>query len=131
MGETGPATLHRRRLLVVEDEYMIAFDLARSLEELGAEVIGPAPTVREALHLIASDTGALDGAVLDINLNGERAYAVAEALASRQVPFVFTTGYDAVVIPAAYAAVPRLNKPVDKAELSRLLTRSWARRAAG
>jgi CheY-like chemotaxis protein len=131
MGETGPATLHRRRLLVVEDEYMIAFDLARSLEELGAEVIGPAPTVWEALNLIATDTGVLDGAVLDINLSGERAYAVADALVARQVPFVFATGYDAVAIPAAYAAVPRLNKPVDKTELSRLLARSWARPGAG
>jgi CheY-like chemotaxis protein len=127
MGEPGPATLHRRRLLVVEDEYMIAFDLARSLEELGAEVIGPAPTVREALDLIASDKGVLDGAVLDINLSGERAYAVADALAARSVPFVFATGYDSVAIPAAYAEFPRLNKPVDKAELSRLLARSWAR----
>jgi len=111
-----------RRLLVVEDEYMIATDLARSLEGLGVEVIGPVGSVEDALELVESDGDRLDGAVLDINLRGERVYPVADALVARGVPFVFTTGYDALVIPDAHAGAPRCEKPVDKMQLLRSLS---------
>ncbi|MFC0410676.1 response regulator [Roseomonas elaeocarpi] len=100
-----------RRLLVAEDDYLIADEMRELLEESGAEVVGPAPTVRDAMELLAG-AGAIDGAVLDVNLRGEMSYGVADALLARGVPFVFVTGYDSGVIPQRYAAVGRCEKPV-------------------
>jgi ActR/RegA family two-component response regulator len=119
MDEKAPEGLAGKRLLVVEDDYMIAVDLARGLEAAGAEVVGPASTVQDALTLVGSER--LDGAVRDINLGGDRAYPVADALTARQVPFVFATGYDEVNIPVQYADKPRCEKPVDTGRLMRLL----------
>jgi CheY-like chemotaxis protein len=116
-----PDSLKGRCLLVVEDEYLIAADLAASLESLGVEVIGPAASVEEALALVATNDR-LDGAVLDINLRNERVYPVADVLTARGVPYVFTTGYDAIAVPNCYASTPRCEKPVDKAQLVRWLT---------
>ena len=127
MAEPRPDALRGRRLLVVEDEYLIAASLARELEGRGAEVVGPAGSVRDALALVEAAGGRLDGAVLDINLRGERVYPVADALAALGVPFVFVTGYDARVIPDAYAGVPRCEKPVSPALLSRVLSKVWVR----
>jgi DNA-binding LytR/AlgR family response regulator len=117
-----PESLRGRCLLVVEDEYLIAADLTASLESLGVEVIGPAASVEEALSLVDNNSDRLDGAVLDINLRNERVYPVADVLAARGVPFVFTTGYDVVAVPTAYACAPRYEKPVDKTQLVRWLT---------
>jgi CheY-like chemotaxis protein len=108
-------------VLLVEDEYLIAIDLADMLEGRGVEVIGPAGTVEDALELVASEGSRLDGAVLDINLHGVRVYPVAEALAARGVPFVFTTGYDAMAVPESFSGVPRWEKPVEKALLAKAL----------
>jgi CheY-like chemotaxis protein len=116
--------LRNRRLLIVEDDYMIAVELAQSLEALGVEVIGPAASVEDALALVEQEGGRMDGAVLDINLRGRRVYPVAEALTARGVPFVFATGYDAMMIPEDYAGVPRCEKPVDKELLARMLARA-------
>src|SRR5947209_14372115 len=82
--------LRGRRFLVVEDEYVIAADLTASLEALGAEVAGPAPSVAAALTLLESEGDRLDGAVLDVNLGKERVYPVADVLRGRGIPFVFT-----------------------------------------
>jgi ActR/RegA family two-component response regulator len=121
MPEPDTTRLQGRRLLVVEDDYFIAAELARSLERMGAEVVGPAGSVADALGLIESGEHPFDGAVLDIHLGDERVYPVADALAARRVPFVFLTGYDAVVIPEAYADATRCEKPVDTALLMRVL----------
>src|SRR3954471_9178294 len=75
--------LRGRRLLVVEDEYVIAADIAASLQALGVEVAGPAASVVEALALLESEGDRLDGAVLDINLGNERVYPVADVLRGR------------------------------------------------
>jgi CheY-like chemotaxis protein len=107
-------------LLVAEDEYIIAVDLAQSLEHLGVNVIGPAASVREALELVEISDH-IDGAVLDVNLREERVYPVADVLISRKIPFIFASGYDAAEIPENYAAVPRCEKPVNIAHLVRLL----------
>ena len=117
---TDPQTqgLKGLRLLIVEDEYTIAFDLADTLGAAGAITLGLTSSLAEALALVEADQH-LDGAVLDINLNGELVYPVADALRARSVPFVFATGYDARVIPAAYAEVPRYEKPVDADQLAR------------
>lgn len=101
-----------QRILIVEDEYFVADDLAQQLEAAGAEILGPAPTLERAVELLEAEQP--DAAVLDINLRGERVYPLADDLKRRGVPFVFATGYDARVIPDAYAAVPRCEKPVSR-----------------
>lgn len=108
---TAVAALHGRRILVVEDDYHVAHSLALALEADGAEIVGPAGTVKAALELIARG-GRIDGAVLDINLHGEMVYPVADALHQQGVPFVFTTGYDARTVGQRYPDVACLEKPV-------------------
>lgn len=101
------------RILVVEDEYLIAMDLADRLGDLGAEVIGPAGSVAQALEIVESGACRIDGAVLDVNLRDERVYPVADALTARGVRFVFASGYDAGLTPPAYAGIARHVKPID------------------
>jgi CheY-like chemotaxis protein len=127
MAEPRADVLRGRRFLVVEDEYLIAVSLALALEGDGVEVVGPVGSVRDALVLVEAEGSRLDGAVLDINLHDERVYPVADALAARGVPFVFLTGYDAQVVPDAYAGVPRCEKPVSSMLLSRMLPKVGVR----
>lgn len=117
-----PNTLADRRLLVVEDDFLIARDLAEAFQALGADVLGPVASVDDALDLL-DDTDRIDGAVLDLNLQGEMSYPVADALLARGVPVAFTTGYDQSVIPPRYAGVPRCEKPVEAAGVVRALFR--------
>ncbi len=124
MADISSCRLQGCRLLLVEDEYLIAEDLKVSLQDLGIEVIGPAASVKDALTLVNQDAARLDGAVLDVNLRGERVFPVADALAARGIPFVFTTGYDGIVFPDPYASVARCEKPVDKKRLVQLLSLS-------
>ena len=122
MADRRSGGLHGRRLLVVEDEYLVAADLTESLEEMGAQVVGPVGSVEAALEKVRTDGHRLDGAVLDVNLRGERVYPVAEALAAHGVPFVFATGYDRAAIPEAFSQAPSCGKPVDVKLLARLLS---------
>jgi CheY-like chemotaxis protein len=108
------------RVLVVEDDYMIATDLMEQLQDAGAEVIGPVASVKAALLVIESGEH-LDGALLDVNLKGERVYPVADALIAKGVPFIFSTGYDERLVPADYRDIPRCEKPVDTAVLTHTL----------
>lgn len=114
------SALAGRRLLVVEDEYFLAAELAQALSACGAEVIGPAASVDDALDLL-DETAQLDGAVLDLNLQGEMAFPVANALMERNFPFVFSTGYDQSVIPPRYGATPRCEKPIIASTIAREL----------
>lgn len=123
MAERPSDNLRGLRLLIVEDEFIIAFDLAQTLEDLGMAIVGPAGTVSQALALVEAEGAHLDGAVLDVNLRDEQVFPVADALAARGIPFVFTTGYDAAILPARYADVPRCEKPVDKTVVADLLGR--------
>lgn len=120
MDERYPAALAGARLLIVEDEYTIAADLAQALQDIGAEVVGPAGSVQHALRIL-SEAPEIDGAVLDISLHDERVYPVADVLRQRGIPFVFVTGYERWVIPDAFADVPRCEKPVAISELIRIL----------
>ncbi len=113
-------TIAGRRILIVEDEFFVADSLAMYLTSLGAVVVGPAASVRAALDLV-DKSERLDGAVLDVNLQGKQAYPVADALAARDVPFVLATGYEPDSIPERYDAAPRCIKPFRAAELVRLL----------
>ncbi|WFP61585.1 MULTISPECIES: response regulator [unclassified Mesorhizobium] len=116
------APLSGLRILVVEDTFLVALDLSDELTDAGCDVVGPAPSVQEALEQI--DGVELDGAVLDVNLHGERSFPIAEHLAARDVPFVFLTGYDsATIFPDRFQDSPRLSKPVE----SRLLIEAVAR----
>ena len=115
-------TLSGRRILLVEDEYMIAADMHQAFERLGSVVVGPASRVEDALAMIEVDE--IDCAVLDINLGGEPVWPVADALYNSGVPFVFTTGYDQSAIPELYAKVPRCEKPVNMKRLVQALLAS-------
>jgi CheY-like chemotaxis protein len=112
-------TLTGKRILLVEDEYMLASDLAHYLEEHGAAIVGPAGTVASALALVEQNR--LDGAVLDINLHNEEVYPVADALIALNVPIVFATGYDELLMQRPYIGLPRCQKPLDKEALARVL----------
>lgn len=101
-----------RRILVVEDEIIQAEILQQELEDVGVDVLGPVPSVAAALTLLAAGTP-IDAAILDVKLGGEMAFPVAEALRARRVPFIFTTGYDPLSLPSAYAHVPCCEKPYD------------------
>jgi CheY-like chemotaxis protein len=114
--------LRGRRILIVEDEFIVAYDLAQSFEQVGAEVVGPVGSVASALALLATET-TLHIAVLDINLGSEKVYPVADAMRERGVPFVFATGYDQAAIPGTYHDVPRFEKPLDIQGLARVLPR--------
>ena len=117
------SALHDCRILVAEDEYLIADEFCMELGEAGAVVVGPAGTVEDALQLIAS-APALDGAVLDVNLRGETVYPAADLLIERGVPFVFATGYDASIIPSRFGHVARCEKPVSIAKVVRAIGRA-------
>lgn len=99
-------------VFLAEDEYMIADDMRRLLERAGAHVIGPVATVAQALKLL-DVTHELDLAVLDLNLGGEKAFAIADRLRERGVRFVFATGYDQDATPSRFADVPHYEKPLD------------------
>jgi CheY-like chemotaxis protein len=114
--DVTPQYLRGRRVLVLEDEYWVANYLAQALKDAGAEVIGPAPDARAAFELLTKNRQ-IDGAVLDINLNGERDYQIADTLAARGVPFGFATGYEAAGLPRRYRNVPHWEKPFDMAEV--------------
>lgn len=100
------------RILVVEDEYMLADELSIELSDADAIVLGPAGTLEDALDLIRSEPR-IDGAILDLNLRGEAAFPAADLLVERGVPFIFTTGYDQSSIPSRFADIVRCEKPVN------------------
>jgi CheY-like chemotaxis protein len=97
------------RVLLVEDEYFIADDLRRAPQGCGADVVGPVPDLAKALPLAAHES--LTCAVLDINLRGEDGLEVARTLRSRNVPFIYSTGYQASVIPDGLEGARHLDKP--------------------
>ena len=88
MGRPG---LRDRRILVVEDEYLVAMSLAEALQDAGSIVLGPVPSVDKAIKKIESEPH-IDGAVVDVNLGGMLAYPVADLLIARKIPFVLTSG---------------------------------------
>jgi DNA-binding LytR/AlgR family response regulator len=110
------------RILVVEDEFLVALELEGMLRELGGEVIGPLGSLDQAVA--AAREEALDAAVLDVNVGGRLVTPVADALAARAIPFVFYTGYDAASLPGRHAAAPILMKPCQTHELKNALLRS-------
>lgn len=96
-------------LMVVEDEYLVAMSIELVLQDAGYAVVGPIPNVDEALEVVASQSA--DLALLDVNVAGHRVYPVADALFSRQVPFIFLTGCEGADLPDRFAGTPLLVKP--------------------
>ena len=107
------------RVLIVEDEVLVALTMEDLLIDLGCEIAGSFGGVAPALAWIAVTKG-IDGALLDVNLGGEMVYPVAEALAKRGVPFAFATGYGAVP-EARFADAPVVSKPVNLAKLEKVV----------
>lgn len=115
------ALLNGLRLLVVEDETMIAMMLEDMLDTLGCVVVDVAGTLSRGLDLADNEALSLDGAILDVNLGGEKVYPVAERLAARGVPFIFCTGYGLTGLEASFAHVPTLAKPYLREDLEDIL----------
>lgn len=119
MSDRTAGMLRGLRVLVVEDEPLVALALADDLENAGATVIGPASTVDSALALLTRE--AFEAAVLDIKLQNELVFPVADALMGQGVPFIFTTGFDAGAVPAHYVHVPKCEKPSSTAAIMDML----------
>lgn len=99
-----------KRILVVEDESLVAMLIETILEDLGCTPVGPAASVDEGLTLARGDA-VIDAALLDVNVAGRQVFPVAEALAARGVPFVFSTGYGEAGLPDEWRGRPTLQKP--------------------
>jgi CheY-like chemotaxis protein len=106
------------RVLLVEDENLVALLLEDMLAELGHTVVGPVARLDKALETVQLE--AFDVAILDVNINGEESYPIAEALAARGIPFVFSTGYGKKSLPAPYSERPALQKPFQRHDLQKL-----------
>ena len=109
------------RILLVEDEPLVAMAIEDSLEVQNVGVIGPAGTVAEALELVAR--GGIDAALLDVSLRGERVDSVADALSAQGIPFVFTTGHGAAGLPKGHQDRPVLTKPFREVEMNDAIDR--------
>jgi CheY-like chemotaxis protein len=113
--------LSGRKVLVVEDEMIVVWLLEDMLVDLGCAIVGPANSVNQALAMI--DAEAFDAAVLDVNLDGQMSYPVADALTARGMPFVFSTGYDKDTLRDGYRTFPVLQKPFHRSELGDALAK--------
>ena len=113
-----------RRVLVVEDEFLVSLTTIDLLESIGCEIVGPTARLAAAVQLAQSES--LDAAVLDINIAGDMVWPVAEELRRRGVPFLFLSTYPQQnVIPVLFASAPRLEKPLEQNRLLRHLSAIW------
>lgn len=120
--DTTQPSLEGRRILVVEDGSLAAETLRMLLEDEGVQVVGPVSNV--AAGSVAAADEDIDCALLDVNLDGDPVFPIAELLASRSIPFIFSTGYVRSQLPAAYAERPILEKPYDLEELRAALLKA-------
>ena len=103
------------RILVVEDEYYLADDLACALQRCGAEIAGPVATAAAADRLIAA--GGIDYAVIDLNLRGDMAFTLADRLREAGIPFLIASGYTRESLPDRFRGVPQIEKPCDATQV--------------
>jgi CheY-like chemotaxis protein len=108
------APLSGRRVLIVEDESLVAMLLETILEDMGCTPVGPAANIDDGLRLAVEETP-LDAALLDVNVAGRQVFPVAEALKARGVPFIFSTGYGESGLPDAWRGQPTIQKPFTEA----------------
>jgi len=109
-----------RKVLVIEDEFYLAEDLAGALRDQGAEVLGPMATVEAARRAVADD--GFDCAVLDMNLRGEASAPIADALRDAGVPMLMVTGYSRDALPERLQDVPYVEKPTEAARVATAVT---------
>lgn len=107
------------RILVVEDEAMVSMMLEDMLADLGCQVVGPAASLTSGLRL--AESAEVEGAVLDVNLAGEKVFPIADVLAGRGVPFVYATGYGRAGLREEDLTRPVVQKPYSVQELARNL----------
>jgi len=117
-----------KRILVVEDEALIAVMVEDMLTDMGSVVVGPAATIESALELARGE--AIDAAILDVNVRGERIDPVAEALMARGVPVLFATGYGEVRLANGESATV-IDKPYTQEKLARGLATAMGVTVAG
>jgi len=120
------SSLTGSRVLIVEDEYYLADDIAEVLRSCGADVVGPVGSLAEANEL--ARTG-IDCAILDMNLRGEMAYALADRLSEAGIPFVIATGYNSASLPQRFAGQPRVEKPFSPEKIIPLIVAATAQKA--
>jgi len=124
-GKEDQQPLKGRRILIVEDEILLALDLELFLESQGSNVLGSAKSVDAALALVEAENP--DAVTLDMNLNGESSAPVAAALQERGIPFVFVTGNAGKDLDdPAFHDVPLVKKPYDPTELVYKLVQTLA-----
>ena len=116
-------SLEGRRILVVEDEFLIAMEVEDVLRALGAEVVGPFGRLAPALGAVQEED--IHGAVLDVRLDGETSEEVAAVLVSRGLPVLLTTGYEAEQLPPVLRHLPRIRKPFDERDLRDMLEQAY------
>ena len=119
MKDNGLHLLAGKHVLIVEDEYFVADEVRRALEKAGAVVVGPAPSVEIGMHLI--DDNNVDGAILDIRLDGETVFPIAERLQDLGIPFVFATAYMQADIPERYGGYYLCEKPAELSAIAEAL----------
>ena len=125
----SPSPLCGYRIMIVEDNYLVAESLCDILTENGCKVIGPVSRLAQGLELAAD--AAIGGALLDINLAGEHCFPLANVLLDKGVPIAFLTGYgEGTVIPAALHGVPRLSKPFSASSIVSLIRKHFRSSAA-
>lgn len=124
---TAAGLLSGSRILVVEDEMMLAMLIEDMLGDFGCEIVGPAASAAAALALMGAK--ALDAAVIDVNLRGKKSYAVVDALKARGLPFVFLTGCDAGPLQGLYPNSLVVPKPILQIELELALEKALTVRA--
>jgi CheY-like chemotaxis protein len=113
--------MQMQRILVIEDEFFVAAHIEHLLEGEGLEVIGPVGSLQEAMELARTET--VDGALLDVNIEGGRIDDVAAILTQKQVPFVFVTAYGRHNLPPAHSGVTIVEKPFTDEDLIREVRR--------
>ena len=113
------AKLTGLRVIVVEDESLVGMLLEDTLVDLGCTVVAIASELGEAREVLSSAD--FDAAILDVNLNGLRTFELAASLAQRRIPFVFSTGYGASILPEHFRGVPVLTKPFRQDEFRQAL----------
>jgi len=116
--------LEGRRILVVEDSPVVGPFTADLLDELGCDVIGPAPNIAIARELV--EAGEFDAALMDVHIRGERIFKLCEILESKGLPFVFTSGYAGWQLPEKWQDRPRLQKPYTAEQVEEALSRLFA-----
>ncbi len=125
-----PVGLGGKRILIVEDDYILAMSMSQAIQEYGGHVVGPVPSIEAALRFIEEE-GQPDAAVLDIRLGEDTSFPLAAALREKGVPLFFVTGFDDWFLPQELDDVPVYQKPTDPENVVRLLMEALPKNSSG